>query len=650
MYRRVAVVLAATLALLVTTPVDPVAGEERHRESDYQLVRVEWGRSELHRLVLMFRYRHPEVTADRNVAAFVYEDGAGIEWAVVVASVSGFSNSPRSTPIDIFRRAPGSREWVLTRGGRPVDRWRSDRRPSDLWTTESRPEILGSHAEKIAWMFLADRGVAALVDRGITERGPCDSPGNNCRVNLKPRWFERLVVVEHVVELGDAGDAQLAQHLGDWRMSGAPIGPYPAQMLSFPGDPPAQGAAVRALSAGSNPGGIDFSTLELRYLAEPRAGQGIHFAFTANQVTAVNADVDAGRTGAIQASDAFFVWLSLPPSTFWVNLHPYEPDRIVDPKLGSTDVGRILLEADLQMKRTVGKLIHPDTPLGRAYWTLFDGSGSHNCASLRQWIVPAPATIREEDGALYILDAPLSVRMESEHVPQPAQGTVTSSACARPDRATVRRVEGVFRRLVLPRVEQAVNHAPEYAELRRVYLSRVAAEWYRQRSHQTKTTLAALIDSGNVSPWPAQTQWSPRKVFDQYVESFTKGEFNLRRRTTRGNLAYTYLYVYGGVDLGTVPFRNVDEARFRRQWPSVPETVRRSIQEVAPASDGRIWLGATAQPTVPDDWGGSGNDGDLARHLAMIIVSAAGLIVISVVVALPIIARTRRPRSTLDKN
>jgi hypothetical protein len=43
----------------------------------------------------------------------------------------------------------------------------------------------------------------------------------------------------------------------------------------------------------------------------------------------------------------FFIGLALPNDKFWVNLRPDSPDNIIDPLLAKTDIGRILLEADV---------------------------------------------------------------------------------------------------------------------------------------------------------------------------------------------------------------------------------------------------------------------------------------------------------------
>src|SRR5690606_39002000 len=126
----------------------------------------------------------------------------------------------------------------------------------------------------------------------------------------------------------------------------------------------------------------------------------------------IRGSVADGVRSAMQASDAFFVWLSLPPSTFWVNLNPDEPNRVIDKALGRTEVGRILLEADRRLKQTDSRLVNPHTRLGARFWNhqrpAPDGS---YCFTYRLWIVPGPAKVRETEDAIYIVDAPLKVNM-----------------------------------------------------------------------------------------------------------------------------------------------------------------------------------------------------------------------------------------------
>src|SRR5262249_49950393 len=84
-------------------------------------------------------------------------------------------------------------------------------------------------------------------------------------------------------------------------------------------------------------GGVDFSSLELRYVSDSYHGTtGVEYAYRVDAApgqTVSYGGADAARLSA----DSFFVWLALPPSSFTVNLNPEEPDRIIDAKLGTTD-------------------------------------------------------------------------------------------------------------------------------------------------------------------------------------------------------------------------------------------------------------------------------------------------------------------------
>ncbi|MDO0914955.1 hypothetical protein QQM39_30260 [Streptomyces sp. DT2A-34] len=341
-------------------------------------------------------------------------------------------------------------------------------------------------------------------------------------------------------------------------------------------------------SPGMGTGGIDFSSMELRYLSDPGDGSGLQYSFSADfEPLKGDARTATGRGAVSQSSDAFFVWLSLTPQDFWVNLNPDEPDRIVDDRLGRTDAGRVLLEADLRMKKTVGKLIHPHSALGRKFWEGVRG----DCMSFRNWILPAPASVHQDGDRLYILDAPLDVQMETQYLKD--NGVSSAPSCPEQDQATEDHNEAHFRRLILPELKEAINTAPEYAALRRVYLARVAAEWYRDLSLTKKTTYGDLIDSGDIDAWRTADGWQPTDTFDRYVDSYTKGEFKITDRTTSGDTTYVRSYVYGGVDLTDIPVKEVADERFTADFAGLSERVDRSLNAPSAADgDETVWLGS----------------------------------------------------------
>ncbi|MEV4433032.1 hypothetical protein [Streptomyces sp. NPDC049585] len=372
------------------------------------------------------------------------------------------------------------------------------------------------------------------------------------------------------------------------------------------------GGLAQALT--EDPGGIDFSSLQLRYLSDPGDGSGLQYSFRAPDTTGGDQNPRTGESAAVQTSDAFFVWLALNPSAFWVNLNPNEPHRIVDAKLGRTDAGRIMLEADLQMKKSVGKLLHPDTELGRKFWDSISGS----CMSQRVWILPAPATVRQDGDKLYIIDAPLDVRMETQYLAQ--KGRAAAVSCAQQDKAAEKHNEELFRSLILPKLKEAINTGPEYADVRRVYLARVAAEWYRDLSRTKHTTYGDLIGKGDIDNWRTKTDWKPTDTFEKFVDSYTKGEFKVTHNTTSGDTTYVHTYTYGGVDLTRIPFTKVSDDRFRKEHASLSKDIDKSLTSpAAGAGDRAVWLGA---PTPLQASGGVPDEGPSARQMALRLLPA----------------------------
>jgi hypothetical protein len=338
----------------------------------------------------------------------------------------------------------------------------------------------------------------------------------------------------------------------------------------------------------ASPGGIDFSHLQLDYLSDPGDGSGLQYAFEAPESASGGGSASGALGTAGLASDAFFVWLELDPSADWVNLNPTEPDRVVDAQMGRTDMGRVMLQADLALKKDVGALIHPDTALGSEFWSEIEG----DCLSSRVWVVPSPAQAYSSGDQLYILKAPLNVEMETRYIQMPA-GQTAAVSCPRQSAATQAHNEALFRSLVLPKLVNMVNTDPSFADLRTIYRSRVAAEWYRDLSASRRTTYADLIDQGDIGQWTTKTGWTPAATFDQYMTSYTKGDYHVTQTVTKGDEIYTYSYTYGGVDLTEVPLTQVSSATFAAEDPGAAHSAAQSLTSPTTDTSGMVMFGST---------------------------------------------------------
>ncbi|UUU22254.1 hypothetical protein [Streptomyces sp. DSM 40750] len=331
----------------------------------------------------------------------------------------------------------------------------------------------------------------------------------------------------------------------------------------------ARGAFMRG------PGGVDFSTLELQYVGNPVKGKGLDYSMKAGYMPDPDTDPGWGGEAKMQlVSDSFFTWLALTPDKFWVNLNPDQPDRILDDAFASTDAGRILLEADLRMKHDFYKAMDPSTDLGRRYWAALPKENGYPCMpSLRNWIEPKPAKVREQDGGIYILDAPLRLQSTAESFSTPGAG---EPICT-PDETQTRQAQAIIDSMIVPAVEKQINTESQYADLRRVYKSRVAAEWVRQQDAAKPTDFRSIINSNNVKRWPLRApndKWNKNDLYERYVQIFKNGEFRYNVDTDHG----VQIYIVGGVDFSKSPKRNITRVEFSLENPRLDTTTSTSTQ------------------------------------------------------------------------
>ncbi|WP_158794960.1 hypothetical protein [Streptomyces sp. NRRL S-337] len=402
---------------------------------------------------------------------------------------------------------------------------------------------------------------------GASERAPCDYAGG-------PRCARYSKDMRFLVPYGTKEEQRqatgrvkgLIQQQNEWRdrngdglfdppPTGAASRTSGAKRSSGPRSP-RQMVAGAAIGA---PGGIDFTTVELRYLsASPGNRLGFTYGFTAQR--GAGKKPPNGLQSLRETSDSFYVWLALDPSKLWVNLNPNEPDRIIDKQLARTDAGRVLLEADLRLKQIDANLLYRDTAVGNEYWKR--RGNNVRCFDQRLWITPGEAKVYTKGDELYILDAPLKVEAEPDNIGN--TGNRSHRGCPRLSADAEIRVSAAYNALVLPRIVREVNEGAEFAALRRVYLSRIAAEWIRQRTAVQETGFEYAIDSGDVSRWTSKRKWSPHTVFERYAKYYDT--MAACRTCTKEQL---YRIASGGVNFGRVVKRNVSKAEFDAKWRHV---------------------------------------------------------------------------------
>ncbi len=276
----------------------------------------------------------------------------------------------------------------------------------------------------------------------------------------------------------------------------------------------------------------------------------------------------------------FFIGVALPNSAFWVNLRPDAEDNIIDNELARTDVGKILLEADLQLKKDTAKYTSPETPEGKEYWDklyqkageVFGDDNITIPTLIRPWIVPDEIIIRETANNAYIYKATLKVMLEQDYL----QGSAVYSFEDSRLKALNEYSSQLIRELIIPKLTKEINASKRYASLRQVYYSLILAQWFKAKFKglsptrvgtdsegalspplAPKGTVPDLIDSKNLTGLTSKTPWSKTTYFKAYQKSVKNGEYNIQQSAYSPYGQTIRSYFSGGLVFKTLGMTNI---------------------------------------------------------------------------------------------
>ncbi|HQJ16335.1 MAG TPA: hypothetical protein PLJ26_07610, partial [Candidatus Omnitrophota bacterium] len=258
------------------------------------------------------------------------------------------------------------------------------------------------------------------------------------------------------------------------------------------------------------------------------------------QADDVNVLLDRGDAAKVQPQEItdtakklmeyFQIGLRLPNSMFWVNLRPDAPREIIDPYLEKTDLGRVLLEADLQLKKDLAKFTDPSTAEGKQYWDRLYaraeqlyGSGDIEIPTVtRPWIVPGEIILGESRDTAYVYKATLKVMLEQDYLKDSVQFSFDDER----GREMNEYSSQLVRELIIPKLTRHVNASKQYAPLRQVYYSLILAQWFKARYSGQAGAYAQQIDTRDLAGLTSQKSWSKDTYFKAYQKSFNQGEYN----------------------------------------------------------------------------------------------------------------------------
>jgi hypothetical protein len=263
----------------------------------------------------------------------------------------------------------------------------------------------------------------------------------------------------------------------------------------------------------------------------------------------------------------FLASLTIPEKDLWVNLSPYEKNRIIPQSFGQTEMGRDLLAEDYMLKQITASLIYPEERIGRMFWKrIYEKAGKKFGTTNipvntfnKVWIVPQKAVVYEnvKAGTAYVVESKLKVMLEEDYLSlQKHQG---------PPSAPLDNFHSVgadiVRDIVIPELTREVNNDKNFAQLRQVYNSLILAAWYKKKikdsilaqvySDRNKTAGIQYGRSVIFKGPPSSAQNDIELIYQRYIQAFKKGVFNYIKEETDPMTQETIprKYFSGGVNM-----------------------------------------------------------------------------------------------------
>ena len=120
----------------------------------------------------------------------------------------------------------------------------------------------------------------------------------------------------------------------------------------------------------------------------------------------------------------FLSSITTPEKDLWVNLSPYEKNRIIPKSFGQTDMGRDLLAEDYILKQITASLIYPEEEIGKKFWKRIYQEAAKKFGTTnipvntfnKVWIVPDHAKVYEHGNTAFVIKANLKVMLEQDYL------------------------------------------------------------------------------------------------------------------------------------------------------------------------------------------------------------------------------------------
>lgn len=286
----------------------------------------------------------------------------------------------------------------------------------------------------------------------------------------------------------------------------------------------------------------------------------------------------------------FLAGLAIPEEDVWVNLSPYEKDRIIPKVLGQTEMGRDLLAQDYLLKQITASLIYPEKELGKDFWDKVYAKAQQMYGTTqvpintfnKVWIMADRAEVFENNQTAFVVDSHLKVMLEEDYLALKKNKTSSMSLASTTENKTHSVSSHIIRQIILPELEKEVNQGKNFANLRQIFNSLILAGWYKNNVKQAVLN-QVYTAKDKVKGIEVQDKTIAEQIYQRYLLAYKKGVFNFIKEDSSAGTTVPRKYFSGGVmtaGLARNPKVTQDRNRVNQAMSSEDESRLATLQTV----------------------------------------------------------------------
>ncbi len=233
----------------------------------------------------------------------------------------------------------------------------------------------------------------------------------------------------------------------------------------------------------------------------------------------------------------FMATLTVPEKEMWVNLSPYEKDKIIAAGLENTEMGRDMLAQDYILKQLTSSLTYPENELGDKFWNRVYSKAQEKFGTtklpsnvfIKIWIVPEKAVVYVDGNNIFVIESHLKVMLERDYLAQENNVIGANHIIGDVNSKNIEELsdisQEVARNILLPEIEKEVNEGKNFSKLRQIYNSMILATWYKKNLRESLLG-QVYVDQNKAQGITIKDKQVKQRIYNQYLETFKKGVYD----------------------------------------------------------------------------------------------------------------------------